>query len=59
AIAHLTRYAAQYRYPPRPGRSHGLVRSDVLADLESAREACRMLETALTERLARLRAREA
>jgi HEPN domain-containing protein len=58
AIAHLTRYAAQYRYPPWPGRSHGLVRSDVLADLESAREACRLLETALTERLARLRPRE-
>ncbi|MFL5385261.1 MAG: HEPN domain-containing protein [Longimicrobiaceae bacterium] len=58
AIAHLTRYAAQYRYPPRPGRSHGLVRSDVLADLLSAREACRLLETALAERLARLRTHE-
>ncbi|HKP75141.1 MAG TPA: HEPN domain-containing protein [Longimicrobiaceae bacterium] len=57
-VAHLTRYAAQYRYPPRPGRTHGLVRSDVLADLQVARDACRLLEATLTQRLARVRATE-
>lgn len=50
-IAHLTRYAAQYRYPPRPGRSHGLSKSAVLQDLETARTVCRLLEEALQRRL--------
>jgi len=40
-IARLTPYAAQYRYPPRPGRVHGLNKSEVLADLETARSASR------------------
>jgi HEPN domain-containing protein len=50
-IAHLTRYAAQYRYPPRPGRSHGLNKSTVLQDLGTARSVCRLLEEALQRRL--------
>lgn len=50
-VAHLTRYAAQYRYPPRPGRTRHLNRSDVLKDLETAREACRLLEAALLRRI--------
>ncbi len=41
AIAKLTPYAAQYRYPPRPGRVHELKKNDVLGDLETARSACR------------------
>jgi HEPN domain-containing protein len=49
-IAHLTPYAAQYRYPPRPGRSHALNRADVLRDLETARTACAILEHALETR---------
>lgn len=51
-IANLTRYAAQYRYPPRPGRTHGLVRADVLKDLEIAQSACQLLEPALQRRIA-------
>jgi HEPN domain-containing protein len=51
-IAHLTRYAAQYRYPPRPGRSHLLNKQDVLKDLETARTVCRLLDTALSNRIA-------
>jgi hypothetical protein len=41
----------QYRYPPRPGRTRHLDRSDVLKDLETAREACRLLEAALQRRI--------
>ena len=50
-IAKLTPYAAQYRYPPRPGRTHGLNKADVLRDLETSREACAILERALEARL--------
>jgi hypothetical protein len=56
AISRLTPYAAQYRYPPRPGRAHGLNKPDVLRDLETAREACSILERALDSRLDSLKA---
>jgi len=54
AVGRLTPYAAQYRYPPRPGRVHSLSRSQVLEDLEMARTACAVLESALTARIASL-----
>ena len=53
-VAHLTRYAAQYRYPPRPGRSHSLSKPDVLKDLDTARTACRLLDAALSSRISSL-----
>lgn len=54
AVTELTRYAVQYRYPPRPGRSHLLQRDDVIRHLAAAREACVVLERAIGERMAAL-----
>lgn len=50
-IATLSPYAAQYRYPPRPGRTHALDKSEVLKDLEMGRSACAILERTLDARM--------
>ena len=56
-IVSLTAYAVQYRYPPRPGRTHVLRKSEVLKDLRTARSACDILEAAITSRLSALGSR--
>lgn len=58
-VARLTQYAVYYRYPPRvSGRSHALSRSDVLADLQRARNAFPVILSAIEARLAHARATE-
>jgi HEPN domain-containing protein len=54
-VADLTPYAVQYRYPPRPGKSHPVRRADVVRHLSAARAACALLEAAIGRRLAALR----